>query len=1060
MDNTGTPGSLSAEQRRAVEHRDGPLLVLGGPGTGKSTVLLEHVLSRVGDGLALERVLALSVDRRAAASLRTALARRLMPPTPGEPARAVRAPVARSLHSYAFAILRRALLAAGEPPPRLITGPEHDLMLRELLAGEVEEFGAQRWPEHLRPALGTRELARQLRDLLHRAESRGVDPRRLAALGRAHGRPEWVAAAEFAAELEDSLALRPPPRAYDAAGLVAAAVRLLGSDEQLLTAERSRCGLLVLDDAQDLDPAQWALVRLLVGEAGPLVAAADPDQAVLGFRGGDLGRLRQVRDRATVITLGRSWRLPDSVAVRLNQITPRLGGAWEHRVLSGRSEDVDLPGAPTRPPAAALDLAVFADPDDELAHVAAWLRRAHLLEEVPWEEMAILVRSSAALPRVRRTLRGAGVPLRQLSEDAALARQPAARAMLVLLALVCRTEPTSDEIVTEVLAGPVFGLDALVRRRLRARAGSWEAVLEEAEETGVDELTRLRNTLAAGEAAMADGGDVEQVMWAVWAATGCAQSWSQAALAEDRMGVAARQNLDAVVDLFAVAARFGSQVPGAGVKAFLDHVADQQVRPEPRRGAAAGEVALLTASAARGLAWRRVVVLGVQESAWPDLRQRDTLLGADLLSAVSDEGALASPTERATALLAEERRLFLVAVSRASEATLVTAVNGEADRPSRFLDEVDPRPPGTGRAVRPPMLPLDLSAFVASLRRRLLEQDGGADSDEVARTLAWLAEQGVPGADPSQWHGLGELSTTAALVDGDQPVVVSPSRVEEYRRCPLRWMLVASGGRGPSSSGQEVGVLIHDLARMLGDGTLRPEDVFSTLELRWTQTQGRPGWVGRRERARAEAMVTRLLDWMAANPRHVVGVEVPFDVRVDGTRLVGRVDRLELDVQGRLVVVDLKTGRAKLSRGEVESHPQLGIYQVAASAGAFDEVVDDGRPVEGFGPAGKGDPGGAALVHLGLDRSEAVEQLQPSIRPDLAAREPSRVAQGGEDVPWPRAMLREVAVGMAGSVFEAVAGSWCRTCPVRRACPAHPESGLVSAEVQAPAGSATGRETS
>ncbi|MBX6358234.1 MAG: UvrD-helicase domain-containing protein, partial [Micromonosporaceae bacterium] len=165
-------------QRRVVAHVDGPLLVLGAPGTGKTTTLVEAVAARVASGVDPERILVLAFGRRPAAALRGRIEARIA----GDISSAVREPLVRTFHAYAFGLLRRAAAQRGEPPPRLLTGPEQDLVIRELLDAPD---GADRvgWPAQLRPALRTRAFAGQLRDLLLRAAERGVRAGELAELG-------------------------------------------------------------------------------------------------------------------------------------------------------------------------------------------------------------------------------------------------------------------------------------------------------------------------------------------------------------------------------------------------------------------------------------------------------------------------------------------------------------------------------------------------------------------------------------------------------------------------------------------------------------------------------------------------------------------------------------------------------------------------------------------------------------------------------------------------------------------------------------------------------------
>jgi len=156
--------TLDEAQRRAVEHRGGAVLVLAGPGTGKTTTIVEAVVQRVEHSeITPDQALVLTFSRRAAAELRDRIAARL--------GCTIREPIARTFHSYAYGLLRADAARRGEPMPRLLSGAEQDLVVRELLRGDVEA-GASMWPARLRPALLTRGFAQELRDLVQRIAAR------------------------------------------------------------------------------------------------------------------------------------------------------------------------------------------------------------------------------------------------------------------------------------------------------------------------------------------------------------------------------------------------------------------------------------------------------------------------------------------------------------------------------------------------------------------------------------------------------------------------------------------------------------------------------------------------------------------------------------------------------------------------------------------------------------------------------------------------------------------------------------------------------------------------
>src|SRR3712207_840049 len=188
---------LDAAARRVLEHEAGPLRVVGGPGTGKTSLLLESVARRVRAGVPPERILLLVGSRRAAGELRerlTALVHR----DEGDAVRTTRETLVRTVHSYAFGVLRLHAARNDDPPPRLLASAEQDAVVRDLLQGELlGDAPDSGWPEQLRPALGLPGFAAELRELLLRAAERGLGPDELHALGKRHELPEWVAAGRF-----------------------------------------------------------------------------------------------------------------------------------------------------------------------------------------------------------------------------------------------------------------------------------------------------------------------------------------------------------------------------------------------------------------------------------------------------------------------------------------------------------------------------------------------------------------------------------------------------------------------------------------------------------------------------------------------------------------------------------------------------------------------------------------------------------------------------------------------------------------------------------------------
>ncbi len=1175
--------------QRVLAHTAGPLRIVGGPGTGKTTLLLAAVGRRLAAGEDPARTLVLLGSRRAAAELRERLVRL----GAGDGATS-REALVRTVHSYAFGVLRLHAARHGDPPPRLLASAEQDALVRDLLGGEVDGVvPGSGWPERIEPALAVPGFAAELRELLLRAAERGRGPDELAELGARHEVAEWVAAGRFFRCYEQVTLLRgaagrgapqATAPALDAAELVAAALDALAADPELLAAERDRVRHLVVDDAQDLDPQQMELVGVLGRSAASVLLAGDPDQAVLTFRGADPAGMQAIDAETVVLTVDH--RSAPAVRVAAAAVAARLPGVGEgrHRVappapmdlgdvesranggVGGARPDVSAGVGPRAAVATGVGetdaghsgvgsnssgegsgsprdgrvaVRVFTSAAQEAGWIADQLRRAHLLDGVPWSRMAVLARSARrALPALRRALLAAGVPIAAPHDELPLARQPAVVPLLMVLRYAARPAELDPDAATALLTSPLGSADPLRMRRLRrgllrlratgpagadpapaspasARpvpvasapmssapegpasaspaaadpaavgvsdrtgasgpvAGSASAVTTalptpaEAERVGSDPLLvealraaaagrpdplvelpahetaplrRVGALLAvAGDAARA-GESAEEVLWRVWQACGLERRWSDASARGGPVGAAADRDLDAVLALFDAAARFADRLPGADIATFTEYLVEQQL-PDgsladrtPRRDA----VELLTAHGARGREWDVVAVPGVQEGAWPDLRLRGSLLGnerlVDLLAGVAEPtGATVS---RVAPLLAEERRLFYVACSRARHTLLVSAVQGEDEQPSRFLDELDPLPAGQAdRPVHRPGRALVLAELVGELRRAACAPGGPDPAATAARRaraaaqLARLAEAGVPGAHPDDWYGAAPVSTAAPLRAPDAIVPVSPSDVEKIMRCPLRWVLERHGGSDAGALAAVTGALVHALVQAEAAGAATGE-LDAALRSAWARLDAGAPWFSRRQLTRVRGMLGAFDGWVRASRAEglrLVAVEQPVQLdlvvevgdevaagrRVPALRLRGRVDRLEVDAAGRPVVVDVKTGRTAVSARAAAEHPQLALYQLAAALGAFGTLVERGAP-----------PGGARLVYVADQRADG--QAKEPVQPPLDA---AGVAH------WQQ-VLHTCATETSGAVFVARTGPDCDRCPVHTACPAH-----------------------
>ncbi|MDK0522062.1 ATP-dependent DNA helicase [Streptomyces sp. ML-6] len=1118
------PPLLDAAQRAVVDHPGGPLLVLAGPGTGKTTTLVEAVAARVARGADPARLLVLTFSRKAAVELRDRMAARLG---------AARGPQATTFHSFCYALVRAhqgADLFA--EPLRLLSGPEQDVTVRELLAGQLElereGFPHIRWPDELRACLTTRGFADEVRAVLARSRELGLGPDALADFARRTGRPDWGAAAEFLAEYLDVLDAQ---GVLDYAELVHRAV-LLAERPEVAALLAGQYDAVFVDEYQDTDPAQVRLLHALAGNRGSargagggrdLIAFGDPDQSIYAFRGADVNGILDFPE-----TFRRADGAPAPVGVLT---TSRRSGERllaATRLLTRRMPLTRLPAEKVRAhrelaavhEGGRVEAYTYPTASTELENIADLLRRAHLEDGVPWNEMAVLVRAGGrTIPSLRRALTSAGVPLEVDGDDLPLRHEPAVAPLLTALRAVATAalhrgapdeegtaapeektaeenasadetpeekapeEKTSaDEVPEEgsgraaddgagwldtetaltLLASPLGSMDAADLRRLgralrdeeraagnRVPAPSGDLLaraLAEPERLVTHDpayargAQRLGALLRKARELLEGGGTAEEALWALWSGTPWPSRLERAALRGGAAGRNADRDLDAVCALFDTAARAEERTGGRGALNFLEEVDAQDIAADTlsRRVVRPDAVRLMTAHRSKGLEWRLVVVAGVQEGLWPDLRRRGSLLEADRIG----RDGLAEPLTPG-ALLAEERRLFYVAATRARERLVVTAVKAPADdgdQPSRFLAElgVEPRDV-TGR----PRRPLAVAALVAELRATTVDPEASdVLREEAARRLARLAaltdEEGaplVPAAHPHRWWGLYEPTRSAVpLRDRDRPVALSGSALDQLANtCALQWFL----GRevkadAPATAAQGFGNVVHVLADEVASGRT-PADLdvlMERLDSVWDGLVFDAPWKSRQEKEQARIALERFLRWhvMDRTGRTSAASEHDFDVTLEAgeyeVRIRGSMDRVEQDAEGRAYVVDFKTGKQAPTKDEVARHPQLAVYQLAVREGAVDEVFDGRRP----------EPGGAELVQL---RQAAAKKEGGDALPKVQAQGPLDGGVGGGE--WISDLLATAAGRVLDERFTPSTGQHCGHCAFRASCSAQPE---------------------
>lgn len=865
--------------------------VIGSPQSGKTT-LIRHWVSLLEEELAPDQILVLTPTRSAASTLRDSIAL--------DSRRASTSPRARSITSFAYQQL--APTGVG-----LLSGAGQERLIRELVMEQKPNWSGWGFDAGSIQLTG---FVQELRDLFAVLMENSLGEKEIQQLMQNFPGLRLQAAIDLLPSYQNWLGER---QLVDPTQLSLLAIENLGELPQAV----------LVDDAQNLSAGQLRLVVSLLGSKRSFLFG-DPDAAVLGFRNSspaaflELSRARGFGE----IKLAPPTQLPPQLANMMAKLVQRIPTSLvtEHR--------------PKPLGATQGDFHLFESKNQESDHLASWLRRIRVSEQIPWDEMVVVARTRNQLEQLSKDLAARFVPNRIAGVQLALRDQPMARALLDFVAIALGE--FEDQQLEDLLLSPLVGLTAIelraLHRRVRletgklARIGLRELFIETPEWKPqpiaklLDQIAKLRKLESPGaHQAVSLGFELAD------------RRLEELARGSSAVSLAANRALDSALELFAAAQRWDSQSEGAleFVRQQLEiGVPEDSLAPIGKRSSV-----LLATPAQLGQSYRVVALPRLQEGIWPNLNPRNSLLRAGSLQAYL-LGRLESPLQPAQSELADELRFFYRSIGASSEKLWLSAMSDQSEQPSQFLTMLGLNPePQSGQHL------FDLRRLVGTLRRELVRGDR-----EAASKLAALALADVPGAHPRYWQGLMEQ----AAGDFEVPSL-SASRLSDFEKCPLHWFVNNFGGNSAGFSAS-LGTLLHSALEHSADGlgaTQFLSENWHTLEFESKWQEGR----ALRQAAQMATLLDEYLEGAAASAAN----EQSFVIELGGLQIRGKIDRVEITDAGPQVV-DLKTGSTVPKPEGVASNKQLAIYQLAVR-----ELY--------------GETAGARLVSIGSGSLKEVSQL-------------------------------------------------------------------------------------
>ena len=956
-----------------MEHIHGPMLVVAGAGTGKTTVLTRRIANLIDGGHARpDEILAITFTRNAAAEMREKVRAQVG-------ALYISGLHTATFHSYCYGLLKRHGAAFN-----VLDTPDLWIYLRRRL----RELPLERFIRAASPGQFLSDLLRffdRCNDEMVDAAAYGDYVRRVEAgalplpfVGEDESSPEEVRAR--CREIANIFATVEQMLAQDGLGtfgaIITRAIDLLRAKPDVLAAERASAKFILIDEFQDSNSAQIELAHLLAGEAQNVFAVGDPDQAIYRFRGASdaafeafLQRFRGVKavyleenQRSTSHILGcahaaisRNPEIVRSGAEHLDLKRRPLRSAREQRAQAARNAIVPAP----------MEILLSRNAVDEAASLAGALRAARE-QGIAWSDCAVLYRKHAHREKLTQALDEAGIPYEVEGMDV-LETTPVRDLLAVLRAIEWPSDAVS---LLRVAALPQFKIDPAALRAVLAAAPRESKIADiVADVPGcrrlLDELEAARSFARSQEMRIAAmltyairAFHIDPALRPVRVFVDFVQAWL-------RKPITRTQQLPEFLDNLEMYVEAGGAVSEKSSVDELEADSEGQiVLAVPEHSDA---VSLMTVHAAKGLEFQQVHVVRASSNWFPsgydaplfdfprELRRMPAISGAD------DK----------TIHRQEELRLFYVALTRARDSLTLwgnLARGKNPEDPPEFLRSM--------KACAPP----------GAWRQRVREP-------EFSMAAAAATVSHPPRMEP--WFGLPARP--------DHTMHLSASAIERYKLCPLRFK-IERDWKLPAEPGAALlfGAAMHDVLRSYHEALrlgrrLPLEELLGAFDAVLAEKSFDDGYQRELYRAQGQHQLSRF--WaQQTSPAEVVATECSFKLEIAGTRVNGRIDLIERIEGRRARIVDYKTGAAK-DKKDADESLQLSLYALAAEQ-AFDLIPE-------------------VLVFFNLETGAGVETSR--------TREQLRAAEE---------QVRAVAERIQAGAFEPKPGQHCRWCAYRSLCPA------------------------
>jgi DNA helicase-2/ATP-dependent DNA helicase PcrA len=970
---------LNDAQRRAINHGDGPLLVIAGAGTGKTRVITERIRHLLESDTALggENILALTYTKKAAGEMKSRIVK-----TCGERGRDV---TIETFHAFCEKILKE-----NGAKYAVLEDVDHWILLRRNMARlKLEKFRRLAEPgqflgDFLKFFSRCQDELVSSDDFQSFADELEADlaaDRKLVDDDTFAERVENVALQkELARAYKVSEEILREKNFYSFGALITRTIELVRNDQALREKLQQRYKHILVDEFQDTNIAQLELLHLLTAEPRNIVAVGDNDQAIYRFRGASFGSFKLFLERFAGWKTGRDSSKYRVTLTENYRSTPNILRVAT-QVIAQNEVSSDFPNkvlAATHPEGERIRIAELSNEDEEAVWVASELERLHRTG-TPWRDFAILYRQHNHRDRLAKELAERNIPF--VISRLSILEHPLVRDVLAYLRLI--NKPFDDIAAARVLAAPAWHLEPvdlvrLAERTRKKRTSIYDVLQSPQSDLPFDPspkaLADLLEFIAAQRKNLKRRPAIDVLRGLI--------DWLEI---PHLVGPRARRYVTQLVEFLK------TWEPKSDTKSlpefleYLDYFEQSGLGQICLDDEAPGDsVQLMTVHGAKGLEFPHVFLLRVNHGCFP-AKERSPLFEFPIKLMKEDLPA-------GSFHIQEERRLFYVALTRAERKLTITTLTEKKGKVPTFIEDILMDPTIRKRDV------LQISPKV-----KVRDTNDSADDAKKAKALfPSMSERPRIHSQIAKWAETYHPPTP-------EPLKLSASAVDAYRKCPQLFLFsrLWSLKEGPAAT-LSFGAVMHTTVRRFIDqfrkGVRLPfDEVARIFETEWTSAGYEDDYQeSEYKKDGIEQLRTFHADFLA-NPPEVLEQEKSFELPLENNVIVnGRIDQINSLGKKDIEIIDYKTGKSR-KEADARRDLQLSIYAIAAK-----EILEL-NPVR--------------LAFHYLQNN----QVQSTTRTDKQLDEAQKVVQ-------------EAAADIRAAEFSPKRGFACRGCAYKPVCPAYEES--------------------